>query len=41
MRALSTEQSKSAPLIPQQQRRRVYEDELYEEVDMLLPVLRS
>lgn len=37
--ALSAEQSESAPLIPQQ--RQVYEEELYEELDVLLPDLRS
>lgn len=40
MKALSAEQSESAPLIPQQQRQ-VYEEVLYEELDVLLPVLRS
>lgn len=39
MIALSAEQSESAPLIPQQ--RQVYEEELYEELDVLLPDLRS
>lgn len=39
MKAHSAEQSESAPLIPQQ--RHNYEEELYEEVDVLLPVFRS